>query len=1320
MGQGRSRVNQAVVLATLAFALSWATLAMAAVPEELLHIPQGGTAAGSGAGEMNNPRDVAADSTTGHIYITELNNARISEFTAWGAFVKAWGWDVAPGAVDEEQEVRVRGSEGQFKLSFEGDTTTDLSFDAGALEVEAALEALPSIATGDGGVTVSGGTGAVGAEVRVYVVRFDTGPLAGNDVAQLAASNGTVPLGGVSSPGASVRTRANGTPGGVELESCTAASGCQAGGEGDAAGQLNLPKGIALDGAGNVYFFESRLEGSLNRRVQKFSPEGEFLWMIGGGVNQGGGIPANPGNICTAAHLANGDTCGAAASGTGPREFSNASVRNFIAFSETANALLVGDKDRVQEINPDGSFKGQISFEGALEEFDEKTVSALEVDSAGNIYLAFSATEDVFKLSAAGVKVGSPYPVKDPVALAVDAEDTLYLVEGSPADGGEDEVLGFDTSGTCIPGICHGDDFGEPPPKPVFEHISLQGIGTNLCAGSESPGNLYSVAFGGATAAYLKAYGTPPIGCGPPQVKAPSILDQYPISADTDGAMVRAEINPHFWPDTRYFVQYGTKPCSEGGCTSEQPAPPGLLLISKSIDASVTTAGVFLAGLSPNTTYFFRFVAQSSGGGPTIGEEASFATFKEEVFPPDSCANRTFRIGPSTKPPDCRAYEMVSPLEKGDSDVLAPTAALYQAATSGGRFTYSSQTPFGEPAGAPATSQYLAERHLEGWASEAISPPRTRALPIGVFGKLKNEFKVFSADLCQAWLRPAFDPPVTGDGVEGYFNLYRRENCSTQKGSYEALTTVIPQIETGAYDSLELQGLATFNTRIIFAANDSLIEGMPPPSAQCLGDGIGCAMQLYERNGAGQLRSVCVLPDGKPVNPAKEACYAGTARDFFGEGTGGSFENAVSADGRRIFWTASEFDIGGGLGGGQIYVRIDEDLNTPGDEKTIAVSKAAETLSGTDESVYWIASENGSKAIFTTGALGSGADLYEFAVDTETTTPIASGVLGLVGASEDASRIYFVSTAALPGSGANSEGDEAVGGESNLYLRTDGVGMSFIGEAPPGRLARTTPDGKHLAFTSTAPLTGFDNKDAVTGTPAAEVFHYDAETDQLHCVSCNPTGVRPTARDEGGIWTAAQIPGYERALYASRLLSEDGRRLFFESFEALLPRDTNGQQDVYQWEEAGKGSCDSADSSFNPKAAGCVELISSGESPRESSFLDASPSGSDVFFSTLSSLIPPDYGLIDIYDARVEGGFDYPEPEPPCEGEACQSPPPPPPALTPASSAYQGPANPKLQRKCPKGKRKARKRGKVRCVKKKKQGKGQGKRGSGAKGRAGR
>ena len=159
-------------------------------------------------------------------------------------------------------------------------------------------------------------------------------------------------------------------------------------------------------------------------------------------------------------------------------------------------------------------------------------------------------------------------------------------------------------------------------------------------------------------------------------------------------------------------------------------------------------------------------------------------------------------------------------------------------------------------------------------------------------------------------------------------------------------------------------------------------------------------------------------------------------------------------------------------------------------------------------------------------------------------------------------------------------------------------------------------------------------------------------------------------------WIAARLPAYESTLYAPRVLSSDGSRLYFESADPLLARDTNGEIDVYQWERAGRGGCSAAEPTYSPAAKGCVDLISSGQSELDSRFIDASPSGSDVFFATLASLYPADPGLVDVYDARALGGFPAPPaPAPECEGEQCQSPPPAPEFETPATLNNVGPGN---------------------------------------------
>jgi hypothetical protein len=153
-----------------------------------------------------------------------------------------------------------------------------------------------------------------------------------------------------------------------------------------------------------------------------------------------------------------------------------------------------------------------------------------------------------------------------------------------------------------------------------------------------------------------------------------------------------------------------------------------------------------------------------------------------------------------------------------------------------------------------------------------------------------------------------------------------------------------------------------------------------------------------------------------------------------------------------------------------------------------------------------------------------------------------------------------------------------------------------------------------------------------------------------------------------------------------------------------VARDTNGRQDVYEWERAGSSKECEEDGAelFAEGAGGCLSLISSGQSPADSYFADADPEGHDVFIRTASSLLPQDPGLIDLYDAREEGGLPPPpQRRPSCEGEACQSPSAPPTDATPASAGHEGEEEIEeaaAKRSCPRGKRLVRRAGKSRCV----------------------
>jgi hypothetical protein len=327
-------------------------------------------------------------------------------------------------------------------------------------------------------------------------------------------------------------------------------------------------------------------------------------------------------------------------------------------------------------------------------------------------------------------------------------------------------------------------------------------------------------------------------------------------------------------------------------------------------------------------------------------------------------------------------------------------------------------------------------------------------------------------------------------------------------------------------------------------------------------------------------------------------------------------------------------------------------------------------VSGANPARFWFASDDGSLAYFT-----EGETLKAFDIETGATT-IATQVVGLMGASEDGSRAYFVSKADLDGSG------DAAAGQPNVYLVEEGV-TTFVATLsvtdvspallltpatsfPALRTSSVSTDGRFLAFTSDASLTGADNIDADSGLPDTEAYYYEADTDELRCVSCNLTGARPTGRVVKGFagaeqGFAAQIPPWKNQFHAPRVISADGSKVFFESLERLVARDENAMQDVYMWTRSGsEAQCKAIGAElYNPVAGGCISLISSGTGNEDARFVDSTPNGSDVFFKTAASLLPQDPGHVDIYDARVGGGFPPPT-TPECEADpaSCVEPPP--------------------------------------------------------------
>ncbi len=95
-------------------------------------------------------------------------------------------------AANEQQEIEVYATGGQFRLSFESETTADLPIAATGAQVRSALEALPSIGAGNVAVAVSSTSVNLGSQPS-YGVTF-IGGLANTDVPQLGVEPGTTPF----------------------------------------------------------------------------------------------------------------------------------------------------------------------------------------------------------------------------------------------------------------------------------------------------------------------------------------------------------------------------------------------------------------------------------------------------------------------------------------------------------------------------------------------------------------------------------------------------------------------------------------------------------------------------------------------------------------------------------------------------------------------------------------------------------------------------------------------------------------------------------------------------------------------------------------------------------------------------------------------------------------------------------------------------------------------------------------------------------------------------------------------------------------------
>jgi hypothetical protein len=711
--------------------------------------------------------------------------------------------------------------------------------------------------------------------------------------------------------------------------------------------------------------------------------------------------------------------------------------------------------------------------------------------------------------------------------------------------------------------------------------------------------------------------------------------------------------------DTRYVFQYGREDCfdSPGACSGEVPVPVEGDAGAGSVPVTVSAS---VSGLLPGTKYYFRVIVSSHCNA---GEPSEVCSVDGPSGSPSGVFS-TFGVGGLG---DGRVFELVSPVLKDGGEVF-PAVSFgvrcgeclpgthnehfpVQSAPGGGSVVYEGD-PFFGVGGAVNENEYLSSRGVDGWGTSVLSPTLE-------FLHLPEGFKAFSNDLSRNVffeLSPALTSstaPVNERAPEDYPDLYLQETADPEvmrplvtvedfegrmpvrgvvgSGSNE-LRFGLDQEDTMAAGS-PFSGANTGTgsvpalSHVIFEVNDALTTAsvFAPEAA------VPSATEnnLYEWVDGG-LRLVNVLPGNGVSEPGA----------VFGSGTLGGrepdYSNAISADGSHIFWTD--------LKTGQLYVREDG-------ESTVEIPDPgrcplSETIiKKSERTCFLTASADGSKILLSNGKIYNVNNLGEGPVDL---TEGKGGFQSLVGGSEDLSSVYFVDTAKLEVE-ANREGKYPVEGQDNLYLWRNGVAKdSFVGTLEgPGVPGQVTPDGGFLAFMSQADLTGFDNEPAVPTDCAgkcSEVYEYDASSESLVCGSCNPTGERPVGP------SSLRLPEPGAGVVARPANLANNGRLLFNSRDVLAAGVENtGFEDVYEYEPDGLGSCE--------HSGGCLFMISPGGQDTDSDFLSADEEANNVFFTTREQLVPEDQDdLIDLYDARVNGGFPSTVSATSCEGEGCKPP----------------------------------------------------------------
>jgi hypothetical protein len=680
-----------------------------------------------------------------------------------------------------------------------------------------------------------------------------------------------------------------------------------------------------------------------------------------------------------------------------------------------------------------------------------------------------------------------------------------------------------------------------------------------------------------------------------------------------------------------------------------------------------TIVGQDLPGLQPGETYRYRIVAtNSSPGDPVVYgvEQTLTVPVAASAEKSAACPNERLRSGLSGHLPDCRAYEQVTPVDKGGAEDFLNYGLLLEAgALVGGDGDHvmldAAHVSWGSSADS-GQSPYFFSRTSGGWRMAAgTAQPEA--------GLYHYEAQVYSPELTQFGFEASW-----GAEIFGAESASVEFKAGPPGGPYTTVATV-PRKQAGELNNRGWVAASEDFSKLILSIEDrSLVPGHTSATKNGYDD-------LYEYSDD-QLRQVNVT--GAAPGVTIGACGARMALGVESAGETSS-AHAVSSDGSRVFFEAVP---SGNCGeASHLYIRVNG-------SETVDIGAYSFVAANAQDSKLLLDKRSGNTYEYLLYETEPASAKLLFSTHEQLQEPVVS---------EEFTALYFASRERLTPEAPPLEAESATNFQPHDTYRYDisKQALHFVAQGswtPSGKIGlSTSPDGRYL-YLNPGQLAGVPGAaPSAAGYNSVQAYRFDSATGLIQCVSCaspfdpEPKLIASFAKPEGSLGvktTRAGLPNLTTA-------SANGDYVFFQTPAALLPQDVDGEvepeggdahgghpenkslrydnsvsSDVYEWRHEGVDGC--------AHIQGCLSLISPGTGGFLVTLLGTTNSGRDVFFDTGSQLLSSDNDTsLDMYDARVGGGFAESTRPVECEGDACSTPSSPPNDFTPSSFTFAGTGN---------------------------------------------